>query len=91
MLMADRIKGKVVRVMKSGLFFIHSYETKKDYICHKKFTESKIKEGRYVYFFPADSRTIFDDEIKENTKYMFAEDCKRFSDLTEEERMVLNG
>lgn len=81
-----RMRGKVVKTAKSGLFFIVG-DNKKTYICHKKFTESLIKEGRRVYFFPAEPRRIFDDET-EPGKYPFAKDVKRFNELSDAEKAV---
>lgn len=83
--MEKRISGKIVRLMKSGLFFIRDRENKKTYVSHTKFTDSKIKEGRYVYFFPSDPQPIFDDDTSDG-KHPFARDVKRYSDLSESEK-----
>ena len=83
----NRIRGKVVRVTRSGLFFIMTPENE-TYICHRKFTESRIKEGVGVYFYPGGMKPIFDDT--DNMKYPFAEDCRRFSDLTDEEKGIFS-
>lgn len=83
----ERINGKVVRLCKSGLFFIMGRDKQK-YVGHTKETDSKIKEGCYVYFFPEQPQPIFDDG--DIGKYLYARDVKRYSDLSPEEKERFN-